>query len=145
MEDGDLSRDHAHEGEWIATATIIAPSEMPDFFLAPFKQVGAGGNWQMYGLFWMWVHPAHRGKGFGAQMVEACLEWAQTHVDPTVLAGSEKGQGGRGNAEKVVILLVKEANVAGHALYTNMGFTIPEGIPPREGALEKEKWMLIRL
>ncbi|KAG6376901.1 hypothetical protein JVT61DRAFT_929 [Boletus reticuloceps] len=92
-------------------------------------------NWEIYALYAMWVHPAHRGKGVGAQLVNACLEWARTNVDIKFL--NEKG----GDSEKVVALLVYNDNVAGRTLYSRTGFTDIEGVPAEEG----ERWMLARV
>ncbi|KAH0831847.1 acyl-CoA N-acyltransferase [Lanmaoa asiatica] len=122
-------------GECIGTASIIGPSEMPPYILAPFKEAGVCANWETYGLYAMWVHPAHRGKGVGAQLVEACLEWARTNVD--IKFSSENN----GACEKVVLVLVYDNNVAGRALYSRMGFTDVEGVPAGEG----ERWMLCKV
>ncbi|KAG9315973.1 hypothetical protein JVU11DRAFT_3630 [Chiua virens] len=141
--DGTRDRDaEACEGEWIGMASIVAPSDMPPLYMAPFKQAGVGSNWEIYGLFGMWVDHAHRGKGLGARLVEECLEWARAHVDPA-FSTLENGRGS--DREKVVVLMVYENNAAGVALYSKMGFVDLKGLPPREGHLEGEKWMLAKL
>lgn len=127
--------DMGETDEWIGTATIVGPSGIPPSFLAPFKETGMGTNWEIYGLYAMWVHPAHRGKGVGVQLVNACLEWARTNVD------SKFSSENSGDFEKVVVLLVYNANVAGHALYSRAGFTYLEGVPSKEG----ERWMLAKV
>ena len=82
----------------------------------------------------MWVHPAHRGKGVGTQLVNACLEW-RTNVD--IKFSSKHG----GDDEKVVVLLVHDSNVAGHTLCSRTGFTELERVSAREG----KRWMLARV
>ncbi|KAF8548335.1 hypothetical protein OG21DRAFT_1479230 [Imleria badia] len=125
----------AETGEWIGTAGIVGPSGMLPSVLAPFKEAGMDVNWEIYALYAMWVHPAHRGKGVGAQVVKACLGWARTNVD--IKFSSEN----RGDIEKVVVLLVCSDNVAGRALYSRAGFTDLEGVSAREG----ERWMMARV
>lgn len=122
-------------GEWIGTATIVGPSGILPSILAPFKEAGVGTNWEMYALFAMWVHPAHRGKGVGVQLVKACLEWVRTNVD--IKFSSENS----GDFEKVAVLLVYEDNVAGRALYSRVGFSDLDGVPTKEG----ERWMVARV
>lgn len=134
-ERGDVDSKEAEAGEWIGTASIVGPSGISPSLLAPLKEAGVGANWEIYGLYAMWVHPAHRGKGVGAQMVNACLEWARTNVD--VKFSSENS----GNFEKVVVLLVYGDNVAGNALYSRAGFTYLEGVSASEG----ERWMLAKV
>jgi len=121
--------------EWIGMASIVGPSSMHPSVLAPFKEAGVGANWEIYALYAMWVHPAHRGNGVGAQLVNACLEWTRTNVDIKFL--NEKG----GDSEKVVALLVYNDNVAGRTLYSRTGFTDIEEVPAKEG----ERWMLARV
>ena len=132
----DVDNKEAGEtGEWIGTASIVGPSAILPSVFAPFKEAGVGASWEMYGLFAMWVHPAHRGKGVGVQLVKACLEWARTNVD--VKFSSESS----GDFEKVALLLVKGDNVAGNALYSRAGFTYLEGVSAGEG----ERWMLAKV
>ena len=113
----------------------MGPSSLHPSVLAPFEEAGVGANWEIYALFAMWVHPAHRGKGVGAQLVKACLEWARTHVD------TKFSNEGDGDLEKVVVLLVYNDNVVGRALYTKTGFTDLEEISSKEG----ERWMLAKV
>lgn len=129
--------DAGETGEWVGTATIIGPSGVLPSVLAPFRDAGVGANWEIYALYAMWVHPAHRGKGVGTRLVKACLEWARTNVDTTVSGAGEND----GDVEKVVVLLVYDNNVAGRALYSRAGFTELEGVSAREG----ERWMLARV
>ena len=113
-------------GEWIGTARIVGPSDIPPSDLAAFKEAKVGANWEIYGLYAMWVHPAHRGKGVGAQLVRACLEWARTNVD-IKFSGENSG-----DFEKVVVLLVYADNVAAHAFYSREGFTYLDGVSVAE-------------
>lgn len=136
-EHGDVPGRIVDDSEWIGMASIIGPSDamMASFVIAPFKEAGVSVNWEMYGLYSVWVHPAHRGKGVGARLVNACLEWARTNVD--IKFASENS----GDLEKVVVLLVNDNNVTGHALYSRTGFTDVEGVPVEEG----QTWMLAKV
>lgn len=79
---GDVEKKEPGEtGEWIGMASIVGPSGLVPSTLAPFEKAGVGSNWEIYALYGMWVHPVQRGKGVGAQLVKACLEWARTNVD----------------------------------------------------------------
>ncbi|KAI9568557.1 hypothetical protein HD554DRAFT_2022194 [Boletus coccyginus] len=129
------SEEAGETGQWIGTASVVGPSDIPPSVLSPLEEAGVGANWEIYGLYAMWVHPAHRGKGVAAQLTKACLEWARTNVDPKF--SSENSEG----FEKVVVLLVHVDNVAGHALYSRAGFTDLEGIPVTEG----QRWMLAKV
>ncbi|KAG9315975.1 hypothetical protein JVU11DRAFT_3632 [Chiua virens] len=133
---GRVTLHHPSEdkGEWIGTASIVGPSDLVPGIVDRFREDGVlGSNWQVYGLFAMWVHPAHRKRGIGAQLVKACLEWARTHI-------ASKAEGG-GDIEKVVVLLVHDNNVAGRALYSRLGFNNLEGVSVEEG----ERWMLTKV
>lgn len=126
-ERGDVDNKEAGEtGGWIGTASIVGPSDIPPSDLASFKEAEVGANWEIYGLYAMWVHPAHRGKGVGAQLVKACLEWARTNVDIKFLGENS------GDFEKVVVLLVYADNTAAHAVYSRTGFTYLEGVSVAE-------------
>jgi GNAT superfamily N-acetyltransferase len=133
-----LDASHNNEaGEWIGTATIVGPSDIAPSDLASFKEAEVGANWEIYGLYAMWVHPEHRGKSVGAQLVEACLEWARSNVD---IKFSGKNSGG---FEKVVVLLVYVDNVAAHAFYSRAGFTYLEGVSA--AAREGGRCMLVKV
>lgn len=121
-------------GKWIGMASIVGPSAMLPSVLAPFREAGISANRAIYALYGMWVHPAHRGKGVGARLVKACLEWARTHIDPKFSSEDE------GDFEKVVVLLVYKDNIAARTLYSGAGFTDLEGISSNE-----EKWMLAKV
>jgi len=131
------SKEAGEAGQWIGTASIVGPSDMPPSVLAPLEEAGVGANWEPYCLYAMWVHPAHRGKGVAAQLTKACLEWARTNVDPNLKFSSENSEG----FEKVVLPLVHVDNVAGHALYSRAGFTDLEGVSVPEG----QRWMLAKV
>ena len=117
-----LDKEVGETGEWIGTARIVGPSDMPPCDLAAFKEAKVGDNWEIYGLYAMWVHPAHRGKGVGAQLVRTCLEWARADVD------IEFSDENSGDFEKVVVLFVYVDNVAAHAFYSREGFTYLDGV-----------------
>ena len=122
-------------GEWVGMASIIGPSGIPSSILAPFSEAGVGANWQIYGLYAMWVHPAHRGKGVGVQLIKACLEWVRANVDPAFSSVND------GYFEKVVALLVYDDNVAGRALYSRTGFTELEEVSAEVG----QRWMVSKV
>lgn len=119
------------EGGWIGTAWIIGPSGMPPAALAPFEEAGLGAKWTTYGLFGMWVHPAHRGKGVGKRLVDACLDWARTNIDTKLSTG----------LERVAVLLVRNDNVAARVLYSRAGFTELGEVSSSEG----ETWMMAKI
>lgn len=134
--DNDNGGEPGQTGEWIGMATIVGPSGLPPFILAPFREAGKSSNWEMYALFSMWVHPAHRGKGLGMRLIKSCLEWARTNVDAKFSSEND------GNLEKVVVLLAWQNNVAARALYSKAGFTDKvEGVSSREGQM----WMLAKV
>ncbi|KAF9240273.1 hypothetical protein BU15DRAFT_45918 [Melanogaster broomeanus] len=132
------SEDAEHEDDgmdaWIGTVTILGPSELWPSTLAPFVDAGVGANWEIYFLAAMWVHPAHRGKGVGAELVRAGLEWARTNVDP-------KFSDENVEREKVVAMAVFENNTGGRALYSKVGFRDLVGVPAKDG----ERWLSIKV
>ncbi|KAH7885502.1 hypothetical protein F5I97DRAFT_1886100 [Phlebopus sp. FC_14] len=79
----------------------------------------------------MWVHPHHRGKGVGHELVMRGVEWVREHKDSKWT--DEK--------EKVVILLVHDDNARGRALYAKAGFEDIVQMPMDNG----ERWMFLRL
>ncbi|KIK72852.1 hypothetical protein PAXRUDRAFT_836368, partial [Paxillus rubicundulus Ve08.2h10] len=119
---------------WIGTVTILGPSELLPSTLAPLDEVRVGADWEMYFLAAMWVHPGHRGKDVGRELVMASLEWARTNVDPK-FSGEQEGK------EKVVLLLVYNSNASGRALYSKMGFGDLVGVPVEDG----QRWMSVKV
>ncbi|KAF9240275.1 hypothetical protein BU15DRAFT_46001 [Melanogaster broomeanus] len=122
----DAEREDDGMDAWIGTVTILGPSEVWPSPLAPFFDAGVGANWEMYLLSVMWVHPAHRGKGVGIDLVRAGLEWARTNVDPKF--SDEKVE-----REKVMVLVACENNTGGRAFYSKAGFSDLVGVTTKDG------------
>ena len=60
-------------GAWVATATILAPSDLTFGALAPLRDVGVGGD--IYVLVGMWTMPEHRRRGVGKALIELAVKW----------------------------------------------------------------------
>ncbi|KAJ7156980.1 acyl-CoA N-acyltransferase [Mycena crocata] len=90
------------EEEWVGTASIITPEmatgHTGDLGTSPHVLVG------------MWLHPEHRRKGLGKQLIGVGKEWIRTQTE------------GMPEAKKRIALEVHRSNVAAKALYNGLGF-----------------------
>jgi ribosomal protein S18 acetylase RimI-like enzyme len=77
-------------------------------------------------LISMWVHPEHRGRGIGARLLHAVVEWAA------------------GDGAREVSLWVADGNETAAGLYRRAGF-VPTGRRqplPSNPAVGEEEWVL---
>ncbi|KAG2033451.1 acyl-CoA N-acyltransferase [Suillus americanus] len=110
---------------WVGMISVLGPSELIPATLEPLERAGVGGDWDMYFVAGLWVHPEHRGRGLGTRLVKEGLEWVRTNVDPN--SDSE------GKRDRMILLLVGNDNASGRALYQKVGFTNLTSMPPGEG------------
>lgn len=125
-----LAEDHTRPiGEWRerlenrSVASFLAGSDGSDFGLV--VGVPWGGRDGAAGLVSMWVAPEARGRGVGAALVEAVIEWTRD-------AGYDR-----------IYLEVADGNAPAIALYASCGF-VPTGNtgslpPPRDHIAEHER------
>ncbi|KIM81080.1 hypothetical protein PILCRDRAFT_821921 [Piloderma croceum F 1598] len=102
----------SNDEPWVATMSIVAPSEIIFDYLAPVRNTDVGKDSDIYVMFGMWVRPEHRRRGLGKRLIEEGLEWIR------------KDNVKDGKVPKVLVLQLKEENVAGWALYGKMGFEV---------------------
>lgn len=113
-------------GGWVATASVLAPSDLTFGALAPLRDVGVGGD--IYVLVGMWTMPEHRKRGVGKALVELAMKW--------IRARARRSEDGR---NKWLALQVTEGNIVAREMYSSMGFrTVPT--KDTEGVHE---WMII--
>jgi ribosomal protein S18 acetylase RimI-like enzyme len=115
---------HSDDESWIATMSIVAPSETIYDYLAPVRNTDVGKDSDIYAMFGIWVRPEHRRRGLGRRLIEEGLEWIR------------KDNVKNGKVPKVLVLQLNEKNVAGWALYGRMGFEV---LPLKEESVHP--WM----
>jgi GNAT superfamily N-acetyltransferase len=107
---------------WVATMSILTPSEITFDALAPVRDI-VGKDSYIYMLVGMWVRPEHRRRGLGERLIKQGFEWIR------------KDNMKDSKADKLLALQVTEDNDGGWALYGKMGFELLSKV---EG---KNKWM----
>jgi ribosomal protein S18 acetylase RimI-like enzyme len=119
--------DHA----WVGMITI----QTPDFLRAmpfPLPSAAKSAKAAPYILVAMWVHPRHRRRGLGAQLLKAAKGWIGGH------GGGEQAQ----SAKKVVLLGVRPSNMGAITLYRSAGYV---EIKDNEVQDEEEIWMALEV
>jgi ribosomal protein S18 acetylase RimI-like enzyme len=120
------SSDRSTHEEWLGMVAFLSPEALRSVSFCPPNSTHAGENARVYGLFAMWVHPSHRGKGLGRKLIEAGFAWVQ--------ANSEA----RAVHSYAVALQVKKDNLGAKSLYRTTGFQKVQD----EG--DNEIWMISR-
>ena len=108
-------------GIWVATATILAPSDLTFGALAPLRDVGVGGD--IYVLVGMWTMPEHRRRGVGKALIELAVKWIkmrESKIEDVWLA-----------------LQVAQGNDVAVEMYTSVGFRTVATHDTEEG------WMIV--
>ena len=111
---------------WVATVTVLAPSELLPSTVERLEQSGWRPNWEPYLLVGLWVHPEHRSKGLAKELMKRGLEWARAFTGPKFTETNDE-------TERMVALAVHDNNEAACTLYTKMGFHNLEGGSWEEG------------
>lgn len=97
---------------WVAIVTILASSEFFPDIIEPLQESGWPANWEPYYLGGFWVHPEHRAKGLGKELIKQGLEWART---AQFMETDEE-------TERMVIACVHDCSRGAQALFTKLGF-----------------------
>nr|GAT54637.1 GNAT family [Mycena chlorophos] len=84
------------EGEWVGTASIITP------------ELAVDGGFHLVG---MWVHPEHRRRGVGKNLVTKAIAYVR-----------ERTEGESDETRRTINLEVHGFNVAAKSMYESLGF-----------------------
>ncbi len=114
--------------KWVGMITVAGPKVLQKFGFTPPRAVQGGEGF--YLLMGAWVHPGHRRKGLGREMIAAGLEWIQ--ADDGVSSGDER----------MLLLQVARNNQRAISLYTSIGF---RQIGGDEGMKDDNVWMGMEL
>lgn len=110
--------------KWVGMITVVGPKVLQTFGFTPPRVMPGGGNY--YLLMGVWVHPGHRRKGLGREMISAGLEWIQ------------KDDGINPRDGRMLLLQVAQHNKHAISLYTSIGF---RHIAVDKGAEDNNVWM----
>ncbi|KDQ62812.1 hypothetical protein JAAARDRAFT_30722 [Jaapia argillacea MUCL 33604] len=109
------------EEEWVAMMTILGPAALRNIPHDTPVEISARG--ELFMIVSMWVHPTHRGKGLGSQLIRAGFD----HVEKYQVG--KLGDGYTGELKLLVLEVLKD-NEDARRLYAKESF-----VEVGEGAL----------